>query len=478
MTTKTVTIKRLIIIPIIILFTYSTWAQSIDVNDVEISRKGKLLTVGFNIETPQGLDANREITYIPVLRSATGKDSLKLPEGRVAGRNRYYTLLRNRATADNLTLAGKGMKLSYENTIDYQPWMEHSTLNVRLEEKGCCGKPAQNSEKLLVTLDYTPRKFQPVYQYMRPVPDPNEDRVKSRSLSGKAYIDFRVNRTDIDPTYSDNSRELASIDRTIDSVKLDRDITIDSIHIRGYASPEGSYSNISRLAKGRTASLVAYVEKLHSFPHGIIHSSYEPEDWEGLARALEAMTFDNKRQVMELVTDSRLAPDTREAKFRETYPQTYAAVREMIYPKLRHSDYRIHYRVRSFNNPSEIVGIAKNAPTKLSYNEICTASESFEQGSKDYATLWENAARLFPESTVAKVNAANCAMADGRLFIAHSLLEEADPESPEVIYAKGNLAALQGDRDKARELFTRAARMQVSDAPEALRRLNELPDWD
>ena len=82
MTTKTVTIKRLIIIPIIILFTYSTWAQSIDVNDVEISRKGKLLTVGFNIETPQGLDANREITYIPVLRSATGKDSLKLPRHR------------------------------------------------------------------------------------------------------------------------------------------------------------------------------------------------------------------------------------------------------------------------------------------------------------------------------------------------------------------------------------------------------------
>jgi len=472
---KTRTIKRLILLAGLIPVFHTAQAQSVKVTDASATRSGSLIDVALTIETPGGLDANSGITFTPVIRASN--DSIELPSQTIAGRNRYYTLLRSRADSVPTVLAKKDQPAAYRTTVGYQNWMQHSTLAVRFVEKGCCGKPVRRYEENLTALDYTPRMFSAVYQYMRPVTDPDEPRVKTRSISGKACIDFRTNITEIDPDYSNNRRELAAIDATVDSVKLDRDITIDSIHIRGYASPEGSYANNTRLAKGRTAAVADYVGKLHSFEPGLIHCSYEPEDWDGLAAALSGMTFENKDEVLAIVTDTRLGPDAREAKFRESYPSIYTAVREMIYPRLRHSDYTIYYRVRSYTDPAEIVSIALTSPSKLSYNEICLASATLEPGSDNYAILWENAARLFPESTVAKVNAANCAMASGRLFTAQSLLLETDGDTPEVVYAQGNLAALQGDRAKAEELFTRAARMKVSDAPAALQRLKELPDW-
>ena len=57
-------------------------------------------------------------------------------------------------------------------------------------------------------------------------------------------------------------------------------MTITSLSIKGYASPEGPYANNERLAKGRTEALVDYVRNLYSFPAGLATTSWEAEDWQ------------------------------------------------------------------------------------------------------------------------------------------------------------------------------------------------------
>lgn len=59
-------------------------------------------------------------------------------------------------------------------------------------------------------------------------------------------------------------------------------MSINNITIKGYASPEGSYANNSRLAEARTRSLVDYLKKEYPLDSSLFQLDYEPEDWEGL----------------------------------------------------------------------------------------------------------------------------------------------------------------------------------------------------
>ena len=93
---------------------------------------------------------------------------------------------------------------------------------------------------------------------------------ETRELKGSAYIDFPVNRTEIYEDYRRNPIELAKIRATIDTVRNDADTRITSIRIKGYASPEGSYANNTRLAQGRTETLKDYVQRLYNFPSGVM----------------------------------------------------------------------------------------------------------------------------------------------------------------------------------------------------------------
>ena len=79
-----------------------------------------------------------------------------------------------------------------------------------------------------------------------------------------------MNRTEIYEDYRRNPIELAKIRATIDTVRNDADTRITSIRIKGYASPEGSYANNTRLAQGRTETLKDYVQRLYNFPSGVM----------------------------------------------------------------------------------------------------------------------------------------------------------------------------------------------------------------
>ena len=60
---------------------------------------------------------------------------------------------------------------------------------------------------------------------------PQVETVKSRQLSGRAYLDFPVNKTEIYPDYRRNPAELAKIRATIDSVRADKDVNIVQIYV-------------------------------------------------------------------------------------------------------------------------------------------------------------------------------------------------------------------------------------------------------
>ena len=198
--------------------------------------------------------------------------------------------------------------------------------------------------------------------------------MKSRSLSGSAYIDFPVNQTVIYPDFRRNTVELGKIQATIDSVRNDKDVTITSVWLKGFASPESPYSHNTSLAIGRTASLKKHIMQLYRFDDSIIKTDYEPEDWAGLRCRVEQSNISHRDEILVLI-DSNMAPDAREAKIKRSYPEDYRFILQNFYPALRHTDYRIDYTIRTFSEVEEIERIMSEQPQKLSQNEFYLVAE-------------------------------------------------------------------------------------------------------
>ena len=85
----------------------------------------------------------------------------------------------------------------------------------------------------------------------------------SRNLSGEIAIHFPVNQSRLIRDYSGNANSLMLLDRLMNDRSFYFDI--DSIIISGYASPEGSILNNSRLSFERARSVREYIAQ--NYPH-------------------------------------------------------------------------------------------------------------------------------------------------------------------------------------------------------------------
>lgn len=108
--------------------------------------------------------------------------------------------------------------------------------------------------------------------------------------------------------------------------------------------------------------------------------------------------------------DSDMEPDAKEAKIKRAYPEEYRFMLQNFYPALRHTDYRIDYNIRTFSTAEEIERIMAEQPQKLSQNEFYLVAEKYEPGTDEFTEVFETAVRMFPNDTVANLNAANAAI--------------------------------------------------------------------
>ena len=249
-------------------------------------------------------------------------------------------------------------------------------------------------------------------------------------------------------------------------MKADPDITIISLSIKGFASPESPYSNNTRLAKGRTNSLKKYVENLYHFGEGFIKTSYEPENWEGLEAFVEASEISHKTEILEAIRSDR-EPDNKEWYIKNNWKEEYKYLLKNCYPALRRTDYTIGYVIREYSTPEEIEQIMKSAPQKLSLEEFYVLAQTYAPDSEEHLNLWEVAVKMYPEDSIANLNAANVAMIKKDYEKAIQHLDKAGQE-PVVKYLRGVVEVLREDYKAARPYLEEAAANGVEEAQETL----------
>ncbi len=439
---------------------------SYEVDSVSVLRKGDNVAVGLRIDLDSlKLRSTRAILFTPYLTN--GKDSLVLPSVGVYGRQRYYYYLRqNNGTMisgkDEITLRSDetdSLRVPYSTVAAYRDWMGGCSLILTSEEYACCGIGTKKDTRSLLE----DAMYMPSYHYIRP----EAEGPKNRSLAGKAYVDFRVNKTDIDPSYHSNTIELGKIRATIDSVRSDADVTVTKLWMKGYASPEGNYAHNDELARDRTQTISNYVRMLCSLDPSVVVTEHEAEDWGGfIAWLRDSSTLANTGAILEIAADSTMAPDAKEKLLRRKYPKDTKYLISDVFPSLRRTEYRIEYSIRSFDDPVEILEKVKTEPGKLSLREFFIAANSLEPGSADFNRVFEVAAAMFPANETANLNAANAALESGDRALAARHLEKSG-DSGEAEYSRGIYAAQENDFESAVRHFETAAEKGVPDAAEA-----------
>ncbi len=209
------------------------------------------------------------------------------------------------------------------------------------------------------------------------------------------------------------------------------------------------------------------METLYHFSPDFIQTSYDPEDWGGLRAYMVKSNMADKQAIIALI-DSDMEPDAKNSKLQRDFPDAYRFLLANVASGaasfgLPHRVSRARFQRRQRDHSV----VAHPSAESVAAGILCGSARSLEPGSDDYNELFETAVRMFPESEVANLNAANAAMMRGDMVGAKRYLDCAG-EGAEATYARGVYHALEGDYDAANRYFQRAARMKVADAPAAL----------
>lgn len=440
-------------------------------SEVQRSETKLMLSSVLDVAPLRNLKTNREVWIRPVIYSNQTADSLALPEFCLAGHNRYVILQRQARNDAGRRAVHRSSTLStfpVDAIVDFQPWMQDARVEYLVSEAGCCSYVEEKEIVHGPGIDFMPRVFEVTdWVYITP---PAE--VKTRALSGSAYIDFPVNRTELYPDYRRNPEELKSIQATIDVVEKDSDIHIDSLSVIGYASPEGPWDNNVRLAAGRTTTLIEYIRDLYSFPDDILRKGSVPEDWEGLIKHLKLTDIANRDAIMAIAADTSIEPDARNSMIQRKFPVQYKWILQNIYPALRHSDYTVYYTVADYTDPQVIGSLIYTNPGKLSLGEMFTYANTLDPDSEEFRKVFDIAVQMYPDNEIANINAANTALRQGYPDLADRYLKKAG-HSPEAEYLRGISAALRQDYTTALPFFEKASAAGFTKADAAIRQLRD-----
>ncbi|MDR3268832.1 MAG: DUF3868 domain-containing protein [Tannerella sp.] len=421
----------------------------------------------------------------PVLVS--GKKELELPKVIIKGARRFKadrradklngnpptTFARDqkgKITSSIYTIEKYNKKetIPYKISIPYREWMENAVLNLKEEVTGCCGVQEGVMVYKDVYSEAAPKyAIEPKFRYL--VPDKEQE--KRRSEIEKAYLDFPQGKSDIDPYFRNNRTELDKINQMIVKIATDGDITVNSVEMRGYASPESSQGYNYELSSKRAQAMREYFANMSTIPSNLFRTGVGGEDWDGLKSLLKDYRVANKNEILRII-NTVYDLDERERRIRKlSSGQPYKQIFRDLYPKLRRVDCEINYIVRDFTLDEGKERIQKK-PKLLSQNEMYQVARTYPEGSREFNQTLITARQYFPDNDIANLNGAAAALSEGDTELAEEYLYKVqNTNSPEYANCLGVFYTLTGNFEAAEKYLKKA---EAAGVPEAAHNLDEL----
>lgn len=280
-------------------------------------------------------------------------------------------------------------------------------------------------------------------------------------------IQFEVAKSDVDPAFANNAKELSAIKKTMGALLENVNYDLDSVIIKAGASPEGGFELNQNLSAQRAQSVQAYVDgftrryrdslvretgfavdeegNIHKvetkFVKVPILSRSVGEDWDQLDSLVSKDPSLTKGQIRDYFHDRKIKdPDAREAALKKN--KYYAHMKDSLYPILRRVEFDFFLHRKGMVKDT----IQTTEPDTL-YRNGLIALENMD---------YEEAVRLL--EPYKDFNTAIALMGVDRNRAAAQILT-GEPESPEVDYLFAIIWSRLGDEQKAVQYYLDACRL-------------------
>lgn len=127
-------------------------------------------------------------------------------------------------------------------------------------------------------------------------------------------IDFPINSAGINADYSGNAASLKELHWLIDETVNDTAITLDTITVSGYASPDGSLAKNKELSLRRAFSIINYLEKECGVNDSVIVLGENIVPWDKFRDMLSSSDYPWRNEALQILSvgnDDSAADNTR-----------------------------------------------------------------------------------------------------------------------------------------------------------------------
>lgn len=464
------------------------YIDQIKVSEVSVTPTGEgkdraQLQMTLNLDDLK-LKSNDRLILTPVLKDKESNEIVHLfPQIEVVGRNRGIIQERRAQKKDPAQSGelftslrrdnGNPQSVHYNCPFLYNSSMKEKELLLAQQVYGCTDCFILEDTKVLLD-NFCVDLYDPQYRVSYIVP-PVES-VKARADKHTATLNFRVDKSQLDPQYGDNSRILGEVQNVMSEVKGDENITITSLTVAGFASPEATVAYNKSLSQRRAQAFADYLSSRFGIAQSQMRIEAPGEDWE-MTRRLVAESNHTDRAAILSIIDETPNPDARDAQLKElSAGATYRWLLTELYPKVRRVEYTIAYEVRPFD-VEEAREIIKTNPKLLSLNEMYLVAHSYEPLSKEFKEVFDIAARLYPKEPVVLINASAVDIEGGNYQAAIDRMQ-CIADNPATWNNLGVAYAKQGDLEQARQYFERASSgNQAAEAQTNLAELGKVTPW-
>ena len=170
------------------------------------------------------------------------------------------------------------------------------------------------------------------------------------TVQTKVSVAFGMEDSRVRPDHAANRSQLSRLDTLIHWFLTDSLVTLRSIDIHGYGSPDGPVRYNERLASRRADSVKTFVSNIFANQQGLwpaqkVSVTFTAEDWQGLETYVEQASLTelpHREQLLQLMRSSR-HPDMKERLLRRFYPKDYRYLVRQVMPALRRTDVTFDY---------------------------------------------------------------------------------------------------------------------------------------
>lgn len=456
-------------------------------------RQGEMLHVNMHVDYAGiGLRSNETLILTPILKSATRNVTLSsvIVNGPVRHRStRSWDKQKKYRINIPVTLAKNGKKnlhsFTYKVNIPFEDWMEGSTFYIQTEESDKNGKNKHMYEdKIADTIQVTssfvaPKNSEELKSSVRidnnllswvNIITPIQD--KNKSLSLKGSIPFHgVSNLENFSEEKQNAEIYYRLRDVVRSVLEGSGTTITSVDVKGFTAPEGDYKKNEKQGAKRALSLKNYLRQNRVSGKSPLEVSWAAEDWDSITSLVKKSDMVLRDATLDIINSVDVVKGREKVLMGLSGGTPYKYLTEKIFPQVCRVEYDINYSQETVDASTGRL-LLQTRPSSLNLTEFFAVANSYPKGSKEYNDVFDLAARLFPDSPEANINAAAVALTKKDTKLARKYLERF-ATLPAAYNNMGLLNLLEGNRDKAEVYFQMAAAAGILQAKTAVSYLNK-----